>query len=117
AIGLKTSRDRPGHLIGLEDIDILVHYGDVLDVIMTRECAKDYVFGFPVALLFDPDKEVITAHPPFGQMHIEDVRECLPEPAQDRRLTRNAAEHEVLQAAADDRVKEGAAPLCDEIDF
>src|SRR5699024_6267093 len=57
--GLETGRDRPLHFGWIVHVHVGVHDGDVLDVVMGRQCAKDDIPGLPRLRIVDLDVEVI----------------------------------------------------------
>ena len=65
-------------------------------------------FGSPCGALH-LDVEVIAAVAAARETDIADVREAAPQMREQRRFARDAAEQEVLEPAADDRVEDGPA--------
>src|SRR3984957_9390580 len=116
-IGLETGRDGPFDFSFIIDIHVHIDDDDLLDVVMATERAHDDVLRFALALLVELDGEMVAAGAAAGETHIADGGETPLQVIEKRRLARNTAKQEVLDAATDNGMKNRILAMGDRIDL
>src|SRR5690606_9752748 len=108
---LKPRRHSPFDLLGIVDLDILVHDDDLFDVIVGAKGTQDDIFWLSFMRLAQFDVEVITPYSAYRQVHVQDVRETALQMSKQCGLTRNGTQQQVFHLCRHDGMEYGCLPM------